>query len=637
MLLQFRKLTRGFVASIILGLVGLAMVIFLVPNMNLDQLGGSAHIAEVAGHKISPLELSRELDARLRELRNEGVNVTQEEAIEAREHERLLQEIITRTAVYAYAEKIGISASHTQVADYIREIPAARNPVTGAFDETAYAQLLSQLRYTRPQFEQRIRNDINSQLVLSALLNGVRAPSSYGALLYTFQAETRVISIADAPASAVGAIAPPNEAQLQAFWEENQARLRVPEFRALTLVYARPQDFVARVSVPEERLREEFEARRASLTTPERRTYVRISAQTQAQANDAAARLISGQSPDAVASALGLQVTRGADQTRNEVPDGRIAEAVFSQARGAVRAVQGQLTPWAVVRVDAITPGVTPTFESQREEIRQLIANDEAGDLLNAAIGAFDEARAAGAAVSDAARQAGLTVVAIPAVDAQGRAPDGRPIEALADQEELLRMAFETPESEASDFIPVGDADVVVAVDRVTASTVRPLSEVRDLLSQLWVTRERARRMRELGAEVVQAVRDGQTFEAAARARRFTIRVNSQPINREAAEQVLGPNLQAQVFSSAENAVVTDTRPDGALVAVVQIERINRPDPAAAPQVVEAARAQIEQNITSSLAQAAQDEVLTRANARRNERLLERLYPRRNADDAESQ
>jgi hypothetical protein len=161
---------------------------------------------------------------------------------------------------------------------------------------------------------------------------------------------------------------------------------------------------------------------------------------------------------------------------------------------------------------------------------------------------------------------------------------------------------------------------------------VRPLSDVRQQLSQLWVARERVRRLRELGAELIEAVRGGQSFAAAARAKGFVMRVTSQAVNRQAASQIPARGLPAQIFAGAEGAVVADMRADGLAVVVAQVEQINRADPANAPQVVEAARAQLEQGIAQSLGQAAQDEIVARANPRRNERMLERLYPSDSAD-----
>ncbi|MBC7767861.1 MAG: SurA N-terminal domain-containing protein [Phycisphaerales bacterium] len=642
MLLQFRKLSRGGVAVIILLLVGGATVLFLIPSGGLS-FSPSNSLATVDGREITPAQLSRELELTLRARRNNGENISQQEAVDSGMHERLLDSMIGRNALFAYADKVGVSASDPQVANYIREIPGVLNPVTGTFDQEAYAQFLAQLRYTAPEFERDVRSELTMQLLMGSLVSGVRAPTSFGAMTFAYETETRVISLAEAPASVVGAIPPPNDAQIQTLYEESQEQLRVPEYRALTLVYARPADFAARINVPEARLQQEFEARSAALTQPERRTYVRLAAQNQAQANDAAARLNRGESPDAVASALQMQLTRGADQSRSEVPDARVAEAVFSQARGAARAVQGQLVPWTVVRVDAITPAVVPSFASQREQIREAIAADEAADLLNTAIGAFEDARAAGASVTEAARQANMALVSIPAVDATGNGPNGEFIEALAGHEDVIATAFQTPESEASDFIPIEQADVLVSVERIIPATVRPLADVRDQLVQIYNVRELARRMRERGAQVVAAVRGGQTFAQAARASGFSVRATSQTVNRQAVGQIPARALGTQIFAASAGEVVTDMRVDQPALFVAQVESINRVDPATAPQVVEAMRARMQSDnpytraegdgLEGSFAEALQSEIVERANVRRDEGLLERNFRPTGVDD----
>lgn len=634
MLLQFRKLTRGAVATIIILLIGAATVLFLIPSGGLSFAPSNA-LVSVAGREITPPELTRELQLTLQQQRRNGQNISQQEAIQAGLHQRLLESMIAREALAAYAQKRGVDASDAQVADYIRNIPGVINPITGSFDEGAYAQFLQQMSYRRPEFEAEIRDELSTRMLMGTLVSGVRAPSSFGELAFAYETETRVVSIAEAPASVAGQISPPNDAQIQTLYEELQEQLRVPEFRALTLVYARPEDFTARVSVPEERLEQEIDARRASLVQPERRSYVRLSAQNQAQANDAAARLSRGEAPEAVAAALGLQLGRGENQTRDEVPDARIAAAVFSQERGAARAVQGQLTPWVVVRVDQITPPVEPNLQELRTQIRDAIAHDEAADLLNAAIGAFEEARAGGAGIVEAARQAGLPVVTVPAVEEGGRDPQGEPVEAVAGLEDALQTAFQTPEGEASDFIPAQNADVIVAVDRVIPATVRPLADVRDDLVRIYQAREVARRLRDRAAAMTAAVEGGQSFAQAARANGFIVRVSSQSVNRQAASQIPARGLPAQIFAAAQGAVVSDTRADGAAALVAQVESIHRPDPATAPQLVEAARAQFQQDIADSLGDALQDQIVADARVRRNAALLERTFQARSGDEAQ--
>ncbi len=625
MLAQLRTLTRGVFAWVLLALLIVAFAIWGVNDV--FSGAGSQNLAEIGGRKVTPAQLSRELELTLRGERERGNNLSQQDAIDAGLHTRLLEGMIGRNAIYAYAEKVGVSASDALVANRIRDIPAVLNPVSGAFDDAAYQQFLGQLRYTQTDFEDEIRGEITGQMLLSALVAGVRAPTSFGELAFAYETETRVVTIADAPASVVGQVPAPTAEQLQTFYEQNAERLRIPEFRALTLVHARARDFMARVDVPEARLREEFDARAPALTRPERRSYVRLSAQNQAQANDAAARLTRGESPEAVASALGVQVTRGENQARTEVPDSRVAEAVFTTpARAAPRVVQGQLTPWAVIRVESITPAVAPNFAEQREQLRELIAADEAANLLNDAIRTFEDARAAGATLSEAARQAGLPATSIDAVSAQGLAQNGQPVEALAEQAEILSTAFETPEGEASDFIPMGDGDVVVGVERIIAASVRPLAEVRDDLAQAWVVRERVRLMRERAAAVAEAVQGGQTFAQAVRANGFRVRLQSAELNRERASQIPAEGVAGQLFGGAEGSVASGIANDGSAILVAQLERINRPDPDQAPQIVEAARAQFQQGLGGSLGEAVEGQIVASARVRRNEELLARAF-----------
>jgi peptidyl-prolyl cis-trans isomerase D len=637
MLLQFRTFSRGWIATIIVGLIGLAMVIFLIPNGGLN-LGPDNDLAKVGDRSIRAPALTRELQLTIRQQQAQGNNISQADAIEAGAHLQVLESMIARYAMHEYAEKIGVSAGDATVAQRIREIPSVMNPVTGQFDQPAYDAFLQELGYTGPEFEEDIRGDLTTNMLMEALIAGSRAPSSYGALAFAYETEQRVITLAEAPATAAGQIPAPTEAQLQTFWEESQERLRVPEFRALTLVIAEPQDFIARVDVPEARLREELEARRAALTQPERRSYLRISAQNEQQANDAAARLGRGERPDAVAQALGLQVTRGENQVRGEVTDRGVADAVFAMQTGQARAVRGQLSPWVAVQLVSVTPPVAPNLETLRADLRQAIAADEGATLLSEAVEAFEDARDGGASIGEAARQHGLRVISIPAVEAEGRAPNGEPVEALAGQEELLQTAFQTPEGEASDFIPAETANVIVSVDRVTASTVRPLADVREEMTQVWVARERARRMRELATELQEAVRGGQTFAAAARAHRFNVvPPQSQPIDRRTASRALPGALANQIFAAAPGDVVSIVSPDAGAVLVAHVESVTRQDPAEQPQIVEQLRGQMQQGLIQSVGLAAQSEILARTRVRRNEDLTDRIFPRTTAGEEEAQ
>lgn len=625
MLLQMRTFTRTIFAYALLFVLIGAFAFWGIHDV--FNASAKQYLAQVGGRNVLPAELSREMDLRLRAQRAQGNNMSQEDAIRAGLHTRILESLIARTALGAYADKIRVGASDAQVAARIREIPAVQNPVTGTFDETQYQQFLHQLGYTHPEFAADVRSDLTAQMLLEPLTAGLRPPSSFGQMAVAFESETRTVTVAEARENAVGAVGAPTEAQLRDFYRENQQVLQLPEYRALTLVYARPTDFASRVNIPDDRLRAEFETRRAALTQPEKRTYVRITARNQAQANAVAAAMAHGQTAEAAAQAQGLQAARGENEARNAVSDSAVADAVFAMAPNApARVVRGSLAPFVVVKVEAITPAVAPTFESQRDAIRADMAGDEATDLMNAAVSSFDDARAGGTSVADAARAAHLTIVSVPMVDAQGRDRSGHPVAALAGHQELLSTAFRTDENEASDFMPVDDADVIVSVDHITPASVRPFDEVRSQLAEAWVARERTQRMDQLAQQVQQAVQGGQSFAAVMAAHHIQITVRSQTLNRQAASQLPARRLAGAIFNGAVGSVSTEVSPDGRAMLIASLEAIHRVDPAQARQQIEAARASASDPMREGLVEALTDEITAQGHPRRNTALLNQLY-----------
>lgn len=630
MLKQMRGFARSWFARAFLIILGILMSVTVTQNRSqimamFSSITGPRGLADVGGRDIMPYQVTRSFDQFLRQQREQGQNVTREEAIAQNVHRALLEQLIERAAMHSYAEKLGIHADPSQVAEAIRQIPGVRGGVAGGFDETSFDRLLQENGYSRGEFLQQARDDIAAGMVIRAMTAGVHAPASYGAAVLAFQSETRTISIAEAPLTLIGNLPPPTPEQLQAFYRENADNLRLPEYRALTLVYARLSDFAARANVPEDRVRQEFDSRRASLTRPETRTFVRFAATSEAQARDIVQRLSRGETPQAISAATHAQAVTQTDQRRDQISEQAIGDAVFSMAPSApARAVQARLTPWAVVKVTGVTAGTEPSYAEARQGIHDELARADATDAMEAAVSAFEEARAGGTAIAQAARANNLTIVNVPAVDQRGATPEGQPVAGLVDQAELLRLAFQTGEGEASDFTQAGDADVVVAVDHITPPAVRPLDQVRPQLIQAWTAREAARRFTDLGARVTTAASHG-NFADAVRANRLAMRATSQQLSRQAAAQ-LPPAFAAQIFSARPGDVVTAMRPDGRGLLVAKVEAVTRANPTEQRAVVEQLRTRMQQSLGQGLVEAISKQVVAQGNPRRNETLITQTF-----------
>jgi peptidyl-prolyl cis-trans isomerase D len=639
MLLEWRKVTRGVFGTVILGGIGVAMVLFLIPRIGGSSLSQS--VAQVGSTEITPAELTRNLDMALEQARANGQNFTRDEAIAQNAHRQVLESLIRRYAVYNYATNLGIDVGDAQVATAIRDIEGLRNPVTGRFDQDQLDQFLSRRHMSRSDFLNDIRTQMTDGLVLESLVAGVRPPISYGALAVAYQRETRIVSVAEAPISVAGAVPAPTDAQLQTFYQANREAWRVPEFRALTLVYARDADFAARATIPDAQVNAAFEQRRATLVQPEKRSSTRITATSEQQANTIAARIGHGENADAVARSLGLQAIHGADEARNAVSDANVAAAVFAMnPNSPPRVVRGTLAPFVVVQVNSITAAVNPdatALSTLRTQIRQQMALEQASELKDTATNAFDEARGGGVSTADAARRAGLQVVTVPATDAQGRDASGQPIAPLAgEHNQLLQAANQTSEGEAGDFIPAGDGvDVVVAVDHITPASIRPFAQVREVVAQRWTAQEVNRRAQAFANTVVREIQGGQSLAAVAAAHHMRIAARSQPINREQASHLPSRRLAAQIFAASEGGAVSDTLIDptgrgGILIGVV--EQIHRIDPRQVTPEIQQAHTAAARGIAQDVSQAVEAQLSADAHVQRHEDVLTRDF--RTSQDA---
>ena len=214
----------------------------------------------------------------------------------------------------------------------------------------------------------------------------------------------------------------------------------------------------------------------------------------------------------------------------------------------------------------------------------------------------------------------------------------------------MLATAFQTPEGEATDFMSVGEADVLAGVDRIIPASVRPLEEVRADLTQAWISRERTRRLRELADTLVAQINGGQTLANVARANRGRMVAASQTIDRRTARQNLPQGLADQLFAGAEGVAAHQVGAAGVLISLV--EHINRPDMASVdPQIIEATRVYAERpcqqqamqagappfcGVSTSVVEALQGEVLASANPRRNERVISSVYRASNAEETDA-
>ena len=637
MLTELRKVTRGWVAMAVIGLLALAFAIWGINDVFKPIQPNT--VASGRGIALTQQEFNTAFDNEIERARTQAKRaVTRQEAVEANLHMRLIDRLVTQRVFDGLARRVNVSASDAMVAKDIQETEAFRSPVTGAFDAGNYASLLAQNRITRSFYEADLRNDMARRQLANALVAGIRPPSSFGRIVMAFDTEKRTISIAAIAPDRIGAPPVPTAAEIDAFYKAQSAGFALPEYRAFTVIAAEPADFTAHVEVPEAKITELFQFRKAQLATPEKRSFVMLSgARDRAIAEQAGRRLAAAEDPQAIARALSLQVVEVAQKPKSGAPDARIGEAVFATASGQVTAPVHGVT-WSVARVTEVIAGVTPALDDLRAQLRAELAQEEAQTLMNEAVEKFDDIRAGGAALEEAAAQSGLSVTKIPLVDARGLNAAGQPEATIIDRPELVPAAFAAGEGDPTDWTSTEQGgSYLIRIDAGRPAGPPPLAQVRDRVVYAWRMQKVGEGMRKIADDIRIAVAGGAKFVDAARAQRVPVVTTAQTLDRRMAGQDgPSPQLMGAVFSGRQGDVVTGAGgPGGAVLFIAHIESIQRADPANDPALLEQARQSLGSMLADDTLATIQAAAKRDAHIRLNQQLIDRLVGKTAEESAE--
>jgi len=625
MLAQMRKATRSWVTIVLILPLVAAFAFFGFGADPLQVFQPQNQVASGKGVAITTPKLLREFDRQLERVQEQSPQqtITRDQAIEASFHTTVLQNLIGEEALEAALDRMGLAASDKAVAKLVREIPAAQNQVTGRFDQELFDRLVRANGFaTQAEFLQQLRADLRRNQLSNLAEHPLTAPQAMAKLLFDLQTEQRLISVAQVTENSIEMPGRPSEEALQTFYDQQaSARFSLPERRELTVYAARAEDFRADVKVDEAKLRELFDFRKAAKTTPEKRSFVQVSAPTKAAAEDAARRLAAGEEPEAVATAVGGSTVAFADKSKEELFDKAVAEAVFRRGAGETTgAVKGDLDVWVAARLTGITPAATPTFESLREELQQELETEEAARLASEAAAQFEDLLDKGEPLESAAQQAGVKVIDLPALTKEGRSVDTG--ETLWPAGALLDEAFTLPSGEVTQFETIDGGSALARVDVIVPGGPVPLAQVRDAVEQQYMATEIQKRARAAAEAIRAQAQASGDLAAAARAAKANVLFSERPVTRAFFQQAPDPQIVGDVFAAKEGDVVVTF--GGAWV--VRVDKVVKQSPEEAPEAFAQAKTQVRQQLLEDLVYGLRARAVDEADTKINQNLLAQLF-----------
>ncbi|HEV2747278.1 MAG TPA: peptidyl-prolyl cis-trans isomerase [Allosphingosinicella sp.] len=605
---MFSFFRRGITSKIMLGVLALGLFAIVATGFGTDGMGvgglaaSGDTVASVEGEPISSAELIDQANRQLETARQAQPELDMAGFLKGGMLEDILSQMIASRALVAFGREQGLAASKKMIDAEIAAVPAFRN-LAGQFDPNAFRAALARERVT----EQVLREDLAGSLIHRQILlpaaGSPKVPQGMALQYASLLLEQRTGAVGLVPARAMGPGTPPTDAEVAAYYRDNQARYTIPERRVLRYATIGAEQ-VAQAAQPSEAEVNAFYQRSAARYGPkETRTLSQVVLPDQAAARAFAAKLAAGTSFAQAASEAGFSVEdiRVGEQSKSaftNLTSAAIADAAFAAAEGATIGPTQSPLGWHIVRVDGIARQPATPLAAVRGEIERQIGQQKQSAALSALVARIEDAIGEGSTLDEVARAEKLNVRETPPITAAGvqvenpgwRAPEITP---------LLKTAFDmSPDDDP--IVETLQADqrfAVVAVSRVVPAAAPPLARIAARVRADLIARRAADRARAVATAIVAKINAGTTArQAFAEARLPLPPVESVTVRRiEIArpDQPVPPPL-LMLFSLPQGKARILRAPGGEGWFVVHHEKQVPGNAATSPGLVEATRTQFE-------------------------------------------
>ncbi|CAN5747246.1 SurA N-terminal domain-containing protein [soil metagenome] len=252
--------------------------------------GSGTAVATVAGQNISQQEFDaaqREQLDRLRQTYGPQFDSKMLSTPEARQN--ILDELISRKALAVEVLNNHLSVSDQSLQQNILSTPGLAKP-DGSFDSDRYKSLLAAQGMTPAMYEQRLRQDLALQQLLSAVQGTVILPKTIAERIAAIYEQEREVQKLDFKASDYVAKVKVTDVMVKAYYEKNASQFEIPELIKAEYVVLNDDALSAQISVSDADIQAHYEQNKKSFAAEEQRraSHILISVKKEASAADIA-------------------------------------------------------------------------------------------------------------------------------------------------------------------------------------------------------------------------------------------------------------------------------------------------------------------------------------------------------------
>jgi peptidyl-prolyl cis-trans isomerase D len=506
--------------TIVAVLFGFLIVSFAIWGINDIFRGGQrVVVAKVGDVEITGDQFRSNYQTELQQLiRRTRQSVTPQQARAMGLDSQILSRMVTEATLDQKARELGLRVSDQLVVRSVTEEPSFKGP-SGQFDRQRFDLYLGERGLSEAGFVREHHGALVRAQLADSLAGAMQVPIAAREAVHRYGAERRAAAYFILPAAAAGEIPAPSDQELEAFYNERKATFRSPEYRAVNVVAVTPETLAKSEAVSDEDARKRYERVKTRFGAPERRTIQQIVFPTAGEAEAAFSRINEGAAFEAVAAEKNIaeKDLELGTFAKSEMIDPAVAEAAFALAPGAVSGpVQGRFGT-VLVRVTHVEPESVKPFEEVAAELRREIAVERAKNAIDDVHDKIEDQRAAARPLPQIARENGLSVMSIPAIDRSGKDKAGRPIANLPERDAVLAAAFGSDVGVDNEALRSKDGGYVwFEVAGIEPTRDKTLAETKAAVAEQWRADATSRRLADRARALATRLDSGEAIEAVA-------------------------------------------------------------------------------------------------------------------------
>ena len=289
MLQAIRDRAMGVLGWIVIGLIIITFALFGLGSYLQDQ--SRVYAAKVNDVEISPRELQvayQNQRDRMQQMLGDAYNPALID--EKQLKQQALQSLINRQLILQAAQNDGMAISDQLLASRIHSIQAFQED--GQFKEDVYQRVLAQQGMIPLAFEYETRQQLTGEQLVNGLSNTAFVTGSEVDRAYSLQEQKRTFDYIVVSASPFEATANPDDASIQAYYEEHSEAFMTPERVRLAYLRLSADGLSESIEVDEQTLVDYYEEKKSSLKGQEQRRASHILFQLSADADETAEKAV---------------------------------------------------------------------------------------------------------------------------------------------------------------------------------------------------------------------------------------------------------------------------------------------------------------------------------------------------------